>query len=141
MLRTVFVFLWTVISTFFLGLLTIITFQLERNSRIPDKIARIWAKGILFVSGVNVTITGEEHIDATDITESDMIGMTSYFSTKEWEDYLLFLHWFYRNHPPRLYLTNPPQYMAEVQETYLILSQTCLVQYYYLNYQLPPTQL
>ncbi len=32
---------------------------------------------------------GEPHIDATDITESDMIGMTSYFSTQEWESYLL----------------------------------------------------
>ncbi len=32
---------------------------------------------------------GEPHIDATDITESDMIGMTSYFSTSDWQGYLL----------------------------------------------------
>jgi hypothetical protein len=32
---------------------------------------------------------GEPHIDATDITESDMIGMTSYFSTVDWQSFLL----------------------------------------------------
>jgi hypothetical protein len=32
---------------------------------------------------------GEPHIDATDITESDMIGMTSYFATSDWTSYLL----------------------------------------------------
>ena len=32
---------------------------------------------------------GEPNIDATDITESDMIGMTSYFSTQDWQAYLL----------------------------------------------------
>jgi hypothetical protein len=35
---------------------------------------------------------GEPHIDATDITESDMIGMTSYFSVGG-EDWKLFLLW------------------------------------------------
>jgi hypothetical protein len=34
---------------------------------------------------------GEEHIDATDITESDMIGMTSYYSIGE--DWAKFLLW------------------------------------------------
>jgi hypothetical protein len=35
---------------------------------------------------------GEEHIDAVDVNESDMIGMTSYFSVKgdAWENYLAY---------------------------------------------------
>ncbi len=63
MLRTTVVIIWTISVTLFMGVMTIILSFLDRNGNIPHKVARIWAKSILAVSGVRVRVRGMGHLD------------------------------------------------------------------------------
>ncbi len=60
---TVFIISWTVLSTVFFGIAIIAASFVSRNGNIPHKIAGIWARTILFVSRIRVTVKGFYHID------------------------------------------------------------------------------
>jgi len=63
MIRTSYIALWVVLSTFVLGILAIIISLFSRTGNIVHLIARIWGRGILFVSRIRVTVQGLSHID------------------------------------------------------------------------------
>jgi 1-acyl-sn-glycerol-3-phosphate acyltransferase len=63
MIRTTYIALWVVLSTFVLGILAIIISLFSRTGNIVHLIARIWGKGILFVSRIRVKVEGLSHID------------------------------------------------------------------------------
>ena len=63
MVRTTFIILWVVLSTFVLGILAIIISLFSRTGNIVHRIARIWGRGILFVSRIRVTVEGLARID------------------------------------------------------------------------------
>ena len=65
MLKTLFVILFTVVSTIFWGSLTIIASFFSRTGNLPHSVARLWGRGILFVSGIKVTVEGLTNIDAS----------------------------------------------------------------------------
>jgi len=65
MIRTTYIFLWVVLSTFFLGLTAIFTSFFTRTGNPVHIIARIWARGILFASRIKVTVHGLANIDPT----------------------------------------------------------------------------
>jgi len=63
MIRTSYIALWVVLSTIVLGVIAIIISFFTRTGNLVHIIARIWGKGILFVSGINVTVYGLDNID------------------------------------------------------------------------------
>ncbi|UCD79558.1 MAG: 1-acyl-sn-glycerol-3-phosphate acyltransferase [Desulfobacterales bacterium] len=63
MIRTTYIFLWVVLSTLVLGIIAIIISFFSRTGNIVHLIARIWGRGILFVSRIRVTVEGLSHID------------------------------------------------------------------------------
>jgi len=65
MIRTTYIFIWVVLSTIFWGLAAIFTSFFTRTGDPVHKVARIWARGILFVSRIKVTINGLANIDPT----------------------------------------------------------------------------
>ncbi|CAB1075816.1 Acyl-CoA:1-acyl-sn-glycerol-3-phosphate acyltransferase (EC [Olavius algarvensis Delta 1 endosymbiont] len=65
MIRTTYIFIWVVLSTIFWGLAAIFTSFFTRTGNPVHKVARIWARGILFVSRIKVTINGLANIDPT----------------------------------------------------------------------------
>lgn len=65
MIRTTYIFLWVVLTTFFLGLTAIFISFFTRTGNPVHIIARIWARGILFASRIKVTVNGLANIDPT----------------------------------------------------------------------------
>ena len=65
MIRTTYIILWVVLSTFFLGLTAIFISFFTRTGNPVHIIARIWARGILFASRIKVTVNGLANIDPT----------------------------------------------------------------------------
>ena len=65
MIRTTYIILWVVLTTFFWGLTAIFTSFFTRTGNPVHIIARIWARGILFVSRIKVTVNGLTNIDPT----------------------------------------------------------------------------
>lgn len=65
MIRTTYIFLWVVLTTFFWGLTAIFISFFTRTGNPVHIIARIWARGILFVSRIKVTVNGLANIDPT----------------------------------------------------------------------------
>lgn len=63
MIRTAFIILWVVLSTIVFGIIAIIISFFSRTGNPVHIIARIWAKGILIVSGIKVNINGFSNID------------------------------------------------------------------------------
>jgi 1-acyl-sn-glycerol-3-phosphate acyltransferase len=63
MFRTAYIFLWVVLSTLFLGITAIIISCFSHTGNIVHRIARIWGRGILFVSRIRVSVKGFAHID------------------------------------------------------------------------------
>jgi 1-acyl-sn-glycerol-3-phosphate acyltransferase len=63
MIRTAYIILWVVLSTFVLGILAIIVSFFSRTGNIVHLIARIWGRGILFVSRIRVSVQGLAHVD------------------------------------------------------------------------------
>ena len=63
MIRTAYIFLWVVLSTFVLGIIAIIISFFARTGNSVHLIARLWGRGILFVSRIRVSVQGLDHID------------------------------------------------------------------------------
>lgn len=64
MARTFLVIGWTVVSSFFMGLIAMAVSLTDKTGNSSHKVARIWAKGILRVAGVKVVVRGLGHIDS-----------------------------------------------------------------------------
>ena len=65
MIRTTYIILWVVLTTFFLGLAAIFISFFTRTGNPVHLVARIWARGILFASRIKVTVHGLANIDPT----------------------------------------------------------------------------
>jgi len=63
MIQTFFIILYIVISTIFLGILAILLAFFDKSGNSSHKIARAWAKSILFVSRIKVVVKGLSNID------------------------------------------------------------------------------
>ena len=63
MIRTTYIILWVVLATLFWATVAIIVSFFTRSGNPVHIIARIWARGILFVSRIKVTVNGLENID------------------------------------------------------------------------------
>ena len=62
LVRNGFIYLWTILVTLVLGILVIICGYFSKNGDLPHRIARIWARSILWVSGVRVTVKGQANL-------------------------------------------------------------------------------
>jgi len=62
MIRTIFVWFCIVVDTLVLGFLVMIIYLFDRSGGTGHGIARLWAKGIVWASGVKVKTEGLEHI-------------------------------------------------------------------------------
>lgn len=60
--RTMVVFVWVVIATFFLGVLAIGVSVFSSTGNPVHRIGRVWGRSILAVSGIRVFVTGVERI-------------------------------------------------------------------------------
>jgi 1-acyl-sn-glycerol-3-phosphate acyltransferase len=65
MIRTIYILLWVGLSTIFWGSTAVIISFFTRTGNPVHKVARIWARGILFVSRIKVTVNGLANIDPT----------------------------------------------------------------------------
>ena len=65
MIRTTYIILWIVLSTFFWGLTAIVTSFFTRTGNPVHKVARMWARSIMFASRIKVTVIGLANIDPT----------------------------------------------------------------------------
>ncbi|MBU1713203.1 MAG: 1-acyl-sn-glycerol-3-phosphate acyltransferase [Proteobacteria bacterium] len=63
MLMTAAIIAWIVLVTIFFGLLTIFISFVNRKGDLPHKIAGIWARSILALSPIEVTVKGLSNID------------------------------------------------------------------------------
>jgi 1-acyl-sn-glycerol-3-phosphate acyltransferase len=62
-LWTLFLMVWTVLVTILFGIVAIAGSFFDRSGNFSHVIARIWAKSILFVGRINVTVNGRFYID------------------------------------------------------------------------------
>lgn len=58
MIRSTFIFIWAVLVTAVMAIVTIIVSFFSKTGNAPHLIARAWARSILFVSGIKVTVNG-----------------------------------------------------------------------------------
>ena len=65
MIRTTYIMLWVVLTTIFWGTIAIIISFFTRTGNPVHIIARIWARGILYVSRIRVKVNGLNQIDPT----------------------------------------------------------------------------
>ncbi|MFH1976667.1 MAG: lysophospholipid acyltransferase family protein [Pseudomonadota bacterium] len=63
MLMTAAIIAWIVLTTIFFGLLTIFVSFISRKGDLPHKVAGIWARSILALSPIEVTVKGLSNID------------------------------------------------------------------------------
>ncbi len=63
MIQTVCIIVWTVLVTFFWGIVIILASFIIRNENFTHNLAKIWAKSILFAGRIRVTVTGYSNID------------------------------------------------------------------------------
>ncbi len=63
MIRTLFVMIWTVLSTIFWGNVAILGSIFDKTGRCSHIAARLWGRSILFASRIKVTVRGISHID------------------------------------------------------------------------------
>lgn len=63
MVKTIAILFGTVLSTAFFSTWIIIFSLIQDDDNVIHKIARVWAKSILLISGVQVTVNGTENID------------------------------------------------------------------------------
>ncbi len=76
MARSFLVIGWTVLSSFFLGIIALAVSLTDKTGNSSHKVAQIWARSILRVSGVGVSVRGRRHIDP----ERPMIYMSNHQS-------------------------------------------------------------
>ncbi len=60
--RTLYIYVWIVVTTITIGTMVIATVLITGNQRAGHRLAEWWARGILWVSGVKVTVIGREHL-------------------------------------------------------------------------------
>ena len=65
MIRTTYILLWIVLTTFFWGLTAIFASFFTRTGNPVHIVARKWARSILFASRIKVTVNGLANIDPT----------------------------------------------------------------------------
>lgn len=63
MVRTAVISAWVVLSTFICAVLAIVASFLTKGGNLPHLVGRFWAKSILWVSRVKVSVQGLENID------------------------------------------------------------------------------
>jgi len=63
MIRSIFIIVWIIFITVLLSLVAIITSFFSSTGNIVHKVGRLWAKSILWVTGINVQTRGLEHFD------------------------------------------------------------------------------
>lgn len=63
MIRTLFIFLWTVLVTVLFATLVILASFISKSDKTPHNIARVWAKCLLLASGIKVTVKGLSNIN------------------------------------------------------------------------------
>ena len=63
MIQTTFLIAWIILVTIYFGISIVITSLLTKNSDLPHKVARAWARSILFASRIRVTVRGLSRID------------------------------------------------------------------------------
>lgn len=61
--KTLFIIVWTVLVTFVLGSFVILVSFFDSKGNMSHKIARLWARSILAVSSIKVTVKGLSNID------------------------------------------------------------------------------
>ncbi|MDJ0784996.1 MAG: lysophospholipid acyltransferase family protein [Desulfosarcinaceae bacterium] len=61
-LHTLIIGIWTVMATACLGLIAIIGAFFSKNGNFPHMIAQLWARQLLWVAGIRVTIQGLENL-------------------------------------------------------------------------------
>jgi 1-acyl-sn-glycerol-3-phosphate acyltransferase len=74
--HTVVIYTWTIAATLLFGILAILVSFLSKKGDSVHHVARIWGRGILWVSGVRVRISGLENIDP----KSSCIVMANHLS-------------------------------------------------------------
>jgi 1-acyl-sn-glycerol-3-phosphate acyltransferase len=62
MIRTIFVIFWTIPLTGFFAVLAIFSSFISKSGNTPHRIARIWARCLLLISGINVSVKGYHNI-------------------------------------------------------------------------------
>lgn len=65
MIRTIYILMWVVLTTIFWGLIAIFTSFFTRTGNPVHKVARMWARSIMFASRIKVTVNGLANIDPT----------------------------------------------------------------------------
>jgi 1-acyl-sn-glycerol-3-phosphate acyltransferase len=63
MIRTAIIYIWTITASIIFGSLAIVCALTSKSGNLPHLVARVWARSILFVSGIRVTVKGVENID------------------------------------------------------------------------------
>ncbi len=63
MFRTVFIYIGTLLLTFVFATAAIVAAIFSKTGDTPHKVGRIWARAILTISGIDVTVKGTSHID------------------------------------------------------------------------------
>lgn len=64
MIHTIFIYLWTVCVTIVLGTVAIVVSWFDRSGNQVHRVARLWARSILWASFVDVKVHGLSRIDA-----------------------------------------------------------------------------
>jgi 1-acyl-sn-glycerol-3-phosphate acyltransferase len=62
-LHTLVICLWTVLVTLCLGIIAITGAFFSKTGNFPHKIAQAWARQLLYVAGLRVTVEGVEHLE------------------------------------------------------------------------------
>ena len=62
-LHTLVIGIWTLLVTLGLGILAISTAFFSKTGNLPHKVAQLWARQLLYVGGIRVTIVGMEHLE------------------------------------------------------------------------------
>jgi 1-acyl-sn-glycerol-3-phosphate acyltransferase len=63
MIRTIFVIFWTIPLTIFFAVLAICSSFMSKSGNMPHRVARIWARCLLIVGGIRVSVKGYDNID------------------------------------------------------------------------------
>lgn len=64
MVRTAVIIVWTVLATVVFGSACILASFISKTGNLPHRIARVWARSILIVSGIKVAVHGLAHLVA-----------------------------------------------------------------------------
>ncbi|MFZ0612716.1 MAG: lysophospholipid acyltransferase family protein [Desulfobacterales bacterium] len=63
MFRTIFIYIGTIVATIIVAPIVVVVALFSRTGNLAHRIARLWARSILWVSGIDVTVSGGSAID------------------------------------------------------------------------------